>query len=94
MVARNRGTPPPFFAGVGIRRGPTFYVAAHSLHRLPAAADGVARGARVLVVPGALPGRTASFEVAGCSGYELHGRQGAPKSAAARAAAIAGARAG
>ncbi|HWF36599.1 MAG TPA: DUF58 domain-containing protein [Solirubrobacteraceae bacterium] len=92
MIERSPGTPPPFLAGVGVRRGPTFYVAARRLHRLPAAADGVARGARVLVVPGRLPGRSASFEVAGCSGYELQSRQGAPKSAAARAAAIAGAR--
>ncbi|MDQ6804914.1 MAG: DUF1513 domain-containing protein [Actinomycetota bacterium] len=94
MIERHPGTPPPFLAGVGVRRGPTFYVAARRLHRLPAAADGVARGARVLVVPGELPGRTTSFEVAGCSGYELRARQGAPKSAAARAAAIAGAQAG
>jgi hypothetical protein len=45
-------------------------------------------------VPGTLPGRSASFEVAGCSGYDLHARRGAPKSAVARAAAIAGARDG
>ncbi|HWF75401.1 MAG TPA: DUF58 domain-containing protein [Solirubrobacteraceae bacterium] len=94
MIERSPGTPAPFLAGVGVRRGPTFYVAARRLHRLPAAADGVARGARVLVVPGRLPGRSASFEVAGCSGYELHARPGAPKSAAARAAAIAGSRGG
>ena len=70
------GTPPPFLSGVGVRRGPTFYVAARRLQRLPAAADGVARAARVLVVPGGLPGRAASFEVAGCSGYEMTVRLG------------------
>jgi uncharacterized protein (DUF58 family) len=91
MVAGSPGTPPPFLAGVGVRRGPTFYVAARRLHRMPAAADGVARAARVLVVPGALPGRSASFEVAGCSAYESRVGHGAPRSAAARAAVVAGA---
>ncbi|HWF49903.1 MAG TPA: DUF58 domain-containing protein [Solirubrobacteraceae bacterium] len=94
MVERTPGTPPPFLAGVGVRRGPTFYVAARRLHRLPAAADGVARGARILVIPGSLPGPSATFEVAGCSAYELLARHGGPKSAAARAAAIAGAHGG
>ena len=80
------GTPPPFLSGVGVRRGPTFYVAARGLQRLPAAADGVARAARVLVVPGTLAGRSASFEVAGCSAYELSARRGA------RAGTLQGAR--
>jgi uncharacterized protein (DUF58 family) len=65
------GTPAPFLSGAGVRRGATFYVAARRLARLPAAADGVARGARFLVVPGQLARRSASFQVAGCSGYEL-----------------------
>jgi len=71
------GMPAPFLSGVGVRRGPTFYIAARPLQRLPATADGVARAARVLIVPGRLAGRVASFEVAGCSGYELGPRLGA-----------------
>jgi hypothetical protein len=35
----------------------------------------------VLVVPGELAGRAASFEVAGCSGYELGTRLGARRRA-------------
>jgi len=81
MIEGAPGTPPPFLSGVGVRRGPTFYVAARRLQRLPAAADGVARAARVLVVPGELAGRAASFEVAGCSGYELGTRLGARRRA-------------
>ena len=90
MVDSATGTPAPFLAGVGIRRGPTFYVAARSLQRLPAAADGVARAARVLVVPGRLAGRSASFEVAGCAGYELRPGQGARRPSTPRASAVAG----
>ena len=86
MVEGAPGTPAPFLAGVGVRLGPTFYIAARRLQRLPAAAEGVARAARVLVVPGQLAGRAASFEVAGCSGYELRDG-GAPRSPAARAEA-------
>jgi uncharacterized protein (DUF58 family) len=90
MVDGGPGTPPPFLAGVGVRRGPTFYVAARPLGRLPAALDGVARAARVLVVPGRLAGRAASFEVSGCWGYELHARQAGRKVTAGRAPAGAG----
>ncbi|HWC87699.1 MAG TPA: DUF58 domain-containing protein [Solirubrobacteraceae bacterium] len=72
-------TPPPFLAGVGVRRGPTIYVAARPLQRLPVSADGVARAARVLVVPGRLAGRAASFEVAGCTGYVLRAGHGAAR---------------
>ena len=90
MVDSAPGTPPPFLAGVGVRRGPTFYVAARRLDRLPASADGVARAARILVVPGKLRGRAASFEVAGCSGYEMHAGLGRPRSGVGRAAAGAG----
>jgi uncharacterized protein (DUF58 family) len=83
MIDGAPGTPPPFLAGVGVRRGPTFYVAARQLGRLPASVDGIARAARVLVVPGRLAGRPASFEVAGCSGYELRAHHGARRTAAA-----------
>jgi uncharacterized protein (DUF58 family) len=99
MVDGGPGAPPPFLAGVGTRRGPTFYVAARQLRRLPVSADGVARAARVLVVPGRLPGWAASFEVAGCSGYELRAhrggaRVGATAGSRARAGASAGPQAG
>ena len=90
MVEGASGTPPPFLAGAGVRRGPTFYVAARRLQRLPVAAEGIARAARVLVVPGRLAGRSASFEVAGCSGYELHAAQRPHRPAARRAATGAG----
>jgi uncharacterized protein (DUF58 family) len=53
------------------RRGPLVYVAARPVRRIPPALAATARGARVLVVPGALPARTASFAVAGCSGYRM-----------------------
>lgn len=81
LIESTPGTPPPLLTGVGVRRGPTFYVAARRLQRLPAAADSIARASRVLVVPGALEGRAASFEVAGCCGYELASRAGARVSA-------------
>jgi uncharacterized protein (DUF58 family) len=87
LVEGGPGTPPPFLSGVGVRRGPTFYVAARRLQRLPAAADGIARAARVLIVPGALAGRAANFEVAGCSGYELGA--GAGRRRGARKVAVA-----
>ena len=81
LVDGGPGCPPPFLSTVGMRLGPTFYVAARRLARMPLAADGVARAARVLVVPGKLPGRTARFEVAGCSGYELRADRGARRAA-------------
>jgi uncharacterized protein (DUF58 family) len=90
MIEGAPGTPPPFLAGVGVRRGPTFYVAARRLQRLPATLDGVARAARVLVVPGELAGGAASFEVAGCRGYELHSGHGTRRSVPGRAPAGAG----
>ena len=67
----------PILTAVGMRLGPTFYVAARRLGRMPAGADALARAARVLVVPGRLPGRAARFEVAGCSAYELRAARGA-----------------
>jgi uncharacterized protein (DUF58 family) len=95
MVDGAPGAPPPFLASVGVRRGPTFYVAARRLSRLPATLDGVARAARVLVVPGSIAGRAASFEVAGCSGYELAPvRPGTRRRPAARAPSAAAGPAG
>jgi uncharacterized protein (DUF58 family) len=62
---------PPALSGVAARRGPILYVAARSLSRPPRALAHAPGGGRVLVVPGTLSGRHASFTVAGCSGYEL-----------------------
>ena len=81
----------PNLSGVAARRGPVLYVAARVLPRAPRALAHAPGGGRVLVVPGALPGRTPVLEVAGCRGYEL----GAERiSARRRMAAEAGAAAG
>jgi uncharacterized protein (DUF58 family) len=65
------GSMPPALAGVAARRGPVLYVAARRLTRPPRALAHAPGGGRLLVVPGAIPGRTATFTVAGCTGYEL-----------------------
>lgn len=65
------GSIPPALSGVAARRGPILYVAARRLTRPPRALAHAPGGGRLLVVPGALPGRSASFTVAGCVGYEL-----------------------
>ncbi|MBJ7330013.1 MAG: DUF58 domain-containing protein [Solirubrobacteraceae bacterium] len=51
------------------RRGSIILVSALRRERAPALRHGA--GARVLVVPGALPGRRAAFAVAGCHGYAI-----------------------
>lgn len=61
----------PALGGVAARRGPVVYVAARVLRRPPRALAHAPGGGRLLVVPGALPGRRAAFTVAGCTGYEL-----------------------
>jgi uncharacterized protein (DUF58 family) len=69
---------PPPLAGLAARRGPIVYVAARRLARPPRALAHAPGGGRVLVVPGQLAGRHASFVVAGCHGYELsEARRGA-----------------
>jgi uncharacterized protein (DUF58 family) len=75
-------------SGIAARRGPVFYVAARVLSRAPRVLAHAPGGGRVLVVPGALPGRTAVLEVAGCRGYELSAERA---SARRRMAAEAGA---
>jgi len=68
----------PSLASVAARRGPVVFVSARMRARLPQAL-GPAHGAqRVLVLPGVLPGRQATFAVAGCSGYVLSGRPARP----------------
>jgi uncharacterized protein (DUF58 family) len=64
----------PPLAGLAARRGPVFYVAARRDARPPPALLH-ARGERVLVVPGALAGRSAVLKVAGCSGYDAGGER-------------------
>ncbi|HEY4097807.1 MAG TPA: DUF58 domain-containing protein [Baekduia sp.] len=78
------GDTPPSLAGVAARRGPILYVAARRLSRPPRALAHAPGGGRLLVVPGVLSGRHASFTVAGCSGYELsEARPGASREAVA-----------
>lgn len=66
-LVRAGGAPTP--GALTGRTGVVFHVSARPLVRPPA---GLARaGGQVLVVPAALPGRPASFTVAGCLGYDL-----------------------
>jgi uncharacterized protein (DUF58 family) len=80
---------PPALSGVAARRGPIIYVAARRLSRPPRALAHAPGGGRVLVVPGTLSGRRASFTVAGCSGYELSDARRGPGAGAGPRAAIA-----
>ncbi len=70
----------PSVAGLAGRRGPVIYVAAKATARPPRALAHAVGGGRVLVVPGTIPGRRASFAVAGCTGYAL--REASVKDAA------------
>jgi uncharacterized protein (DUF58 family) len=80
------GSPPPL-SGLAARRGPIVYIAARRLSRPPRALAHAPGGGRVLVIPGELSGRRATFSVAGCLGYELsEARRGPePTTAGARA---------
>ena len=63
----------PSLASIAHRRGALVLVSARMRARMPQAL-GPAHGAqRVLVVPGEIPARHASFSVAGCKGYVLTG---------------------
>jgi uncharacterized protein (DUF58 family) len=62
---------PPSLSALHSRRGPVLYVAARRGARPPRALAAAPGGGRLLVVPGSLAGRSATFTVAGCSGYEL-----------------------
>jgi uncharacterized protein (DUF58 family) len=72
-LALVNGDHAPALSGVAARRGPILYVSARRLNRPPRALAHAPGGGRVLVVPGTLSGRSASFTVAGCTGYELSG---------------------
>lgn len=63
----------PALSGLAVRRGAIFYVAAHQPARTPPVLVHAPSAGRVLVVPGALPGRPAAFTVAGCTGHDLGG---------------------
>ena len=63
---------PPSLAGMAARRGAVVYVAARVTGGIPRALlHAPAAAARVLVVPGRVPGRVSAFAVAGCHGYQL-----------------------
>ena len=74
----------PLLASVAQRRGAVIFVSAQMRSRLPAALGSGQGATRVLVVPGRIASRSASFAVAGCSGYVVGGRSDATSSAATR----------
>jgi hypothetical protein len=80
-LALIEGSSPPALGGIATRRGPILYVAARRLTRPPRALAHAPGGGRLLVVPGRISARRASFSVAGCHGYELSAR-GTPAEAA------------
>ncbi|HEU4656570.1 MAG TPA: DUF58 domain-containing protein [Capillimicrobium sp.] len=80
-LALIEGAGTPAFATLSARRGPVLLVMARTPERPPRALVASPSGHRVLVVPGELSGRRASFRVAGCVGYEL-ARAAAPAEAA------------
>jgi uncharacterized protein (DUF58 family) len=61
----------PSLTGLASRLGPVIYVAAHVPSRPPRALEHAPAAGRIMVVPGAMPGRRPSFTVAGCMGYDL-----------------------
>jgi uncharacterized protein (DUF58 family) len=61
----------PLLSGVASRVGPVLYVAARVPSRPPRALEHAPAAARVLVVPGVMPGRRALFSVAGCHGFDI-----------------------
>jgi uncharacterized protein (DUF58 family) len=77
VVSGGSDCPAPALGSARSRLGPVFYVSAGSIDRLPPAANEIARGAAVLVLPEAVdaPAGQAerplrpNFEVAGCLGY-------------------------
>jgi uncharacterized protein (DUF58 family) len=64
----------PSLSGIAGRSGVVVYVAAHVPGRAPQALEHAPAAGRVLVVPGEMPGRRASFRVAGCTGYAVEPR--------------------
>lgn len=68
-VVDGQGT--PTLSGLASRRGAIFYVGARAGGRIPPVLAHAPAAGRILVVPGTLAGRRPSFEVAGCTGYDL-----------------------
>ncbi|MFL5843468.1 MAG: DUF58 domain-containing protein [Solirubrobacteraceae bacterium] len=68
-VVEGEGT--PSLSGLASRRGAIFYVAARVLARIPPVLAHAPGAGRILIVPGAMSGRRATFEVSGCTGYDL-----------------------
>lgn len=68
-VVEGQGT--PTMSGLASRRGAIFYVTARIVNRVPPVLAHAPGAGRILVVPGLLAGRRPSFEVAGCTGYDL-----------------------
>jgi len=58
-------------SGLASRLGPVIYVAPHVPSRAPRALEHAPAAGRIVVCPGAMPGRRPSFTVAGCTGYTL-----------------------
>lgn len=72
----------PALAGLSGRRGAILWVAARPLNDVPSALLRAPGTARILVVPGVLPGRRGVFAVAGCTGYALGGTRAARRAVA------------
>ena len=58
-------------SGVASRLGPVIYVAPHVPSRAPRVLEHAPAAGRVVVCPGAMPGRRPTFSVSGCMGYDL-----------------------
>jgi uncharacterized protein (DUF58 family) len=86
----------PNLSDLATRRGPVLYVAARMLSRPPRALAHAPGGARLLVVPGSLPGREHVLAVAGCHAYDAGSswRIARRRVAAAAAAGLRGGREG
>jgi len=81
----------PNLSDLSSRRGPVLYVAARVLTRAPRALAHAPGSARLLVVPGTLPGREPVLTVAGCLAYDAGSeRRTARRRVAAEAEAAAG----
>jgi uncharacterized protein (DUF58 family) len=70
-LALLEGQGTPAFSALSGRRGPVLLVVARVPERAPRALASSPSAHRVLVVPGAMAGRRATFSVGGCTGYEL-----------------------
>jgi uncharacterized protein (DUF58 family) len=81
----------PSLVGAGQRRGAVIFVSARMRSGPPPGLAGARGAPRILVVPAAIPERTAAFAVAGYRGYVVGGRGAPPPSRGAVRAARLGA---